>query len=530
MIGSIIIKYNPVTLHERYLLNAAPANHIGVTEAVFANYSPEKRAEGGYWTCKFEFFSRENILKEMFENGLGRHVEVWGHGLQQDFEGFIHEMIYHLPPDSYTVSLEKVVNKAWMRADLDGDGDVDRSTVLHDMDSQTRFGIKEDYLTANEVEGTIIADQAVQTFLNLRAWFKPEAQLGRARGEERLEIVCRGYIHTLNWRIYNQTDFTGTQALSQQIKDIVGSVMEIPSSLLTSLIAWWSLDQQSGTRLDKHTNSLHLTDNNTVLTLPGKQDFAADFEAVNSEHLSHADDALLSFADEDFTLSCWVKFESLGVQRTIMGKYDATDNQREYILFYSASTSRISLAISNNGTGDTTLDADTLGVPSVGVWYFITVWHDSTANTMNIQVNNGVVDSAAYTLGCNDNASVFSIGAQETAGSFTNFMDGIIDEAAIWNKVLSATERNALYNNGMGIRYEWIGETELIPNLGQFVESADIDGNGTTVTKEYDRDDRALALIESLTALGDGNNNRWLAYMTQGRRFVLRQAVPSMIP
>ena len=117
-------------------------------------------------------------MKDLFENGLGRHVDVWGDGLQHDFEGYVHEMVYNLPPDRYTVSLENMVNSVHMRTDLDDDGNVERSTTLTNSDSDSRFGTKEVVLSGGETESLSVADQAVQVYLDLRGFPKPEPSLG----------------------------------------------------------------------------------------------------------------------------------------------------------------------------------------------------------------------------------------------------------------------------------------------------------------------------------------------------------------
>jgi len=226
-VGSINITDNPVAGTEQYLLTATDS---GMGEAHFQKYSEVDRAEGGFWSCSFTLFSRSNLLKDLFENGLGRHVEAWGYGLQQDFEGYIHEMVYTLPPDKFTITIENMANKMFMRADYDDDAVVERTTTLTNADSDARFGTKEIVISGGEVEGLTVADQAVQTFLDLRGFPKPEASLGGGRGEESLEIFCRGYIHTLGWRTYNQTALTGTQGASAQIKDILDAAGEFVDS------------------------------------------------------------------------------------------------------------------------------------------------------------------------------------------------------------------------------------------------------------------------------------------------------------
>jgi hypothetical protein len=225
-IGSIFVKHNPVTLHERYLLNLSPlADGPGFMDAGYDEYRPAERAEGGFWGTSFRIFARENVLKELFQNGLGRHVEAWGEGLQQDFEGYIDDMTFNLPPDQFSISLENMANQMWMRADTNADGVVERTTTKTSPESQDRFGIKDLVLSGGEIIGLGPANQAVQTFLDLKAFPRPEARIGGARGDRpSLEIFCRGYIHTLGWRVYNSTSPVGTQSLTSQVKTIVDAV------------------------------------------------------------------------------------------------------------------------------------------------------------------------------------------------------------------------------------------------------------------------------------------------------------------
>lgn len=61
-------------------------------------------------------------------------------------------------------------------------------------------------------------------------------------------------------------------------------------SLLTDLVAWWSLDETSGTRVNAHNPGTYdLTDNNTVGYDTGVVGNAASFVGANSEFLSRND-------------------------------------------------------------------------------------------------------------------------------------------------------------------------------------------------------------------------------------------------
>jgi hypothetical protein len=217
------------------------------------------------------------------------------------------------------------------------------------------------------------------------------------------------------------------------------------SSLLTGLIGYWKLDEASGTRNDAH-GSNHLTDNGSVGSNTGKLGNAADLDGVN-DSLILGDNADLSTGDIDFTWTCWMYLDT---KPTGNNAY-AIHKQDEYGLLYRDYGGHDRLAFLVND-GAVIVNASTLGSPSTGTWYFIVCWHDATANTINIQVNDGTVDSAA-TAGTapSDTANEFQLG-RYTAGTPLRW-DGRLDGVGFWKRVLTATERSNLYNSGSGLEY-----------------------------------------------------------------------------
>jgi RHS repeat-associated protein len=168
--------------------------------------------------------------------------------------------------------------------------------------------------------------------------------------------------------------------------------------------------------------------------------------------LEGTDNAALSTGDIDFTLAAWVKLESETsgtTTETILSKYDSS-TVREYSLYYTGATAdKFAFQLYNSGgTSVCTVQANTFGTVTTGTWYYIVVWHDATANTCNIQVNNTVADSAAETGVASDTAANFRVGALQTTE--TLFFDGLIDEVLFYKKALSTAERNWLYNNTLG--------------------------------------------------------------------------------
>jgi hypothetical protein len=226
-------------------------------------------------------------------------------------------------------------------------------------------------------------------------------------------------------------------------------------SLLTNLISYWKLDEASGDALDSHSTN-HLTETSgTIASTTGKIGNCRDFELGETEYFTIADSAALSTGDIDFTLACWVNLESktAGQRQTLISKYNTTGNQREYWLTYNPTAGGTSnpfgFTVSSNGTAFTVHESTTFGTPSTGTWYFLVAWHDAANNTLNIQVNNGTVDSTSYSSGVFDGTSPFVLGARETVDN----LDGLLDEVGFWKRVLTSDERTALYNGGNGLAY-----------------------------------------------------------------------------
>lgn len=220
-------------------------------------------------------------------------------------------------------------------------------------------------------------------------------------------------------------------------------------ALLDGMIAWWKLDEQSGVREDSF-GANDLADNNTVGFDTGKKVNAAKFIHTNSEYLSIADNADLSFADDDFTFAGWFQLNVKDTPadfQSLLGKLLATD--REYRLGYLESTDRFVFDVATGAATSARVPADNLGSPSTGVLYFIVIWHDKTANTINIQVNNGTVNSLAHTVGCRDGANPFLVGSD----SDNNYSSALADEVGCWGRVLTADERTQLYNSGNGLSF-----------------------------------------------------------------------------
>lgn len=222
-------------------------------------------------------------------------------------------------------------------------------------------------------------------------------------------------------------------------------------ALTDNLISYWKLDEASGNALDSH-GSNNLTDTSTVGATTGKINGCRDFEVSASEYFSIADNASLSVGDIDFAVSGWVNIESSGAQRGIIGHWTVSGN-RSWIFTYSSFLNRFLFLVSNDGTASVSVTANAFGAPALGTWCHFQAWHDSVANTINIQINNGAINSTSHSSGVFDSSGLFAIGSNLDGNLH---FDGLIDEVGFWKRVLTSDERTALYNSGNGLEYPFV--------------------------------------------------------------------------
>ncbi len=222
-------------------------------------------------------------------------------------------------------------------------------------------------------------------------------------------------------------------------------------SLNVGLIAYWALEEASGTRVDSEpTAPAHdLADNNTVTSGTGIVGNAALFVAANNESLTETDTADISTGDIDFSCTLWLKLVTKTTSQSVIGHWGASAGTRSWRLWYNSSSSRFDFHVSSDGSATSvTNTASTFGVPATNTWYFIYVSHDSVNNAVNISVNDGAVDSTSYSSGSFNATAEFQMGGFGSGGFW---VDGYLDQVRFYKKVLTAAEVTRLYNGGTGM-------------------------------------------------------------------------------
>ena len=185
---------------------------------------------------------------------------------------------------------------------------------------------------------------------------------------------------------------------------------------------------------------------------PSKQvysDGSQNFAHASTQYFSIASNSTLQTGGGDFSISLWVNLtDKLGVYvffaKSVLN--NAAHNY-DYFIRYNSGTDRFQ-AFVTNGVTDYGVNADNFGSPTAGTWYFLTVTHDATAQTLKISVNNGTANSVSVPVTIQSTTQSFNIGADGGGGQTLN---GNMDSVGWWKgHVLSSTEQTSLYNSGSG--------------------------------------------------------------------------------
>lgn len=291
-----------------------------------------------------------------------------------------------------------------------------------------------------------------------------------------------------DWETFDETEGISTDAASidpdfpsKHSTRYDVTVTADSSSLLTGLEAFWKLAESGGsTRLDETSNNHDLADNGSVAQeASGKIGAAASFGGTN--YLEAAATTELDFGDESFTIAFWVRLDDKSTSYAFLTKWATQGDARQYIVQYQVSSDRFQFVGSSAGSAnDLDLKADSFGSPSASTWYFIRVFYDHVNDVAGIQVNNGPIDTTSFSGGFFQSGAKFRMGNFiGSSGTNVNKLNGDLDAAGVWTRLLTDLEVGLLYNDGAGQEHNFPGATLHAPgpNAGEgssFLSRTDI--------------------------------------------------------
>ena len=242
--------------------------------------------------------------------------------------------------------------------------------------------------------------------------------------------------------------------------------------LLDGLVSYWKFDETSGsTATDSHgENDGDVT--GATWTSSGK---------INNG-LSFGSGDYVRFEDEDlkglssFSISLWIKPEILNNNNAnIITNWQTTGNQRGYI--FSLNQGKPQVLLSGDGTFNsdyTTISSNTISDDKY--YHLVMTFSGGTATKIYV---DGVLDGENT---ANVPNSVFSSNepVQINGRQTQDYVNGNIDEIAIWNRALSSDEVSALYD---------IQKDGLESGSYPFEAEADVNVNDSLRVKDFRTND-----------------------------------------
>ena len=227
-------------------------------------------------------------------------------------------------------------------------------------------------------------------------------------------------------------------------------------SLADNLVAYWKLDELSGTRVDATGRGNDLTDNNTVAGVAGLLGNGADIVRANNEYLSCLDSADVSLGGTSFYIDCFFKYRTPG-DNTLFhlltkstSTLSAANNEYYLRLSFTALTNTLTGRISN-GTAQSGVATGASVSNNATPFHHFGMRYDLAAGELQL-FRNGVLDGSAVSFagGAWDSNKTFQIGAINGAQGIA---DGIFDEVGVWKYAPTDAEILARYNSGVGTTF-----------------------------------------------------------------------------
>lgn len=145
-----------------------------------------------------------------------------------------------------------------------------------------------------------------------------------------------------------------------------------------------------------------------------------------------------------FTLEAWVRFDSISGVRVVFAKPVGTGTYDSYTVWLNSGVLNAQ-ACNVNGcdpqlTAPAAVAADT--------WHHVAYTFDGTAQQQVLYLDGGQVASSATTLATGYDTQSLYLGRDTENGAPNYFLQGSIDEAAVYDRALTAAEIASIYNAG----------------------------------------------------------------------------------
>jgi len=221
-------------------------------------------------------------------------------------------------------------------------------------------------------------------------------------------------------------------------------------ALTDNLLAYWKMDEASGSIIDAHGSNDGTTPDNPTYSQDGKIGTSIYFSGND-----YFDIDGLASTTQDYSFQFWLNSSHTYSSHANLMDFETT----RFLCSIAAFTDNSKMGFYD---GTTTYAIVTNPVTD-GNWHHIVYTFDDSESESLLYIDGGVPISTAYT-GLNIGGNV-ALGSTFTGTSGFS-IELYIDEVGVWERVLSASEISELYNLGDGLAYPFVEEE---PNINYSV-------------------------------------------------------------
>lgn len=214
------------------------------------------------------------------------------------------------------------------------------------------------------------------------------------------------------------------------------------------LIAYWKLDESTGTTATDSTpfdNQGTYNDTPVPTTGVAPTSFvnpnALDFDGVDDSILV-SDTTGIPAGGSARTIALWINQDTITDQQTLVSL--GTGNTADQRFIFMMGTAGGNTYIFTDGiNAANNISVSVAEIPTTGGWHHLAFILDG-ANNWEYYLDGTLVGSGAFSVPINTVVNDIEIGSRHD--SATGFFDGKLDDVRIYNRVLSDTEINALFD------------------------------------------------------------------------------------
>ena len=272
---------------------------------------------------------------------------------------------------------------------------------------------------------------------------------------------------------------------SSQVSTIYNNASVYDLDGHSNLEGWWRFEEGSGTSIadsSSNSNTATLVNGPTFSTnapIVYANGYSLEFDGTNN-HLSTNLVTNTYSLKNGFSASLWVKLDDVSTTQDFFGRYGASTGR----FYFGITGSNVRAAIG------TSFDTSTLSHGmSTGTWYHVAyTFSGGSSGTFTYYLNGSSVGTISFTWTSDSGAyEPMHIGGLKNGSNLhQNPTNGKLDEFALYNSALSASDITAIYNSGapvnQGLDSNLVAYWRMEENTGTTVADSSSNSNTATLT------------------------------------------------